>query len=277
MRLLPKSAKISGSIKLNGRDISTISNKEFNKIRGKEIAMIFQDPMTSLNPVYTVGNQLEETLKLHMGLSGETLKRRAVELLEMVSIPQPEVRVKQYPHEFSGGMRQRVMIAMALACNPSILIADEPTTALDVTIQAQILELMKDLQKKIGTSIIMITHDLGIVSDLCDRVNVMYGSQVMETANTDDLFYKTSHPYTSGLLRCLPESVQNTQSKRLVPISGSPVDLMMLPQGCAFSARCESCMKLCLNRRPDLIEVGEGHYSRCWLAALQNAEQGVKA
>ena len=233
--------------------------------------------MTSLNPVYTVGNQLEETLKLHMGLSGETLKKRAVELLEMVSIPQPEVRVKQYPHEFSGGMRQRVMIAMALACNPSILIADEPTTALDVTIQAQILELMKDLQKKIGTSIIMITHDLGIVSDLCDRVNVMYGSQVMESANTDDLFYETAHPYTSGLLRCLPESVQNTESKRLVPIAGSPVDLMMLPEGCAFSARCESCMKLCLTRRPELVEVGKGHYSRCWLAALRNAEQGVKA
>ena len=277
MRLLPPTAKVTGTIKLNGRDISTIKQKEFNKIRGNEIAMIFQDPMTSLNPVYTVGNQLEETLKLHMGLSGETLKKRAVELLEMVSIPQPEVRVKQYPHEFSGGMRQRVMIAMALACNPSILIADEPTTALDVTIQAQILELMKDLQKKIGTSIIMITHDLGIVSDLCDRVNVMYGSQVMESANTDDLFYETAHPYTSGLLRCLPESVQNTESKRLVPIAGSPVDLMMLPEGCAFSARCESCMKLCLTRRPELVEVGKGHYSRCWLAALRNAEQGVKA
>ena len=277
MRLLPPTAKVTGTIKLNGRDISGIKPKEFNKIRGKEIAMIFQDPMTSLNPVYTVGNQLEETLKLHMGLSGDALKKRAVELLDMVSIPQPEVRVKQYPHEFSGGMRQRVMIAMALACNPSILIADEPTTALDVTIQAQILELMKDLQKKIGTSIIMITHDLGIVSDLCDRVNVMYGSQVMETARTDDLFYHTSHPYTAGLLRCLPESAQNAESKRLVPIAGSPVDVMMLPEGCAFSARCESCMKLCLKRRPELTQVGDGHYSRCWLAALQNAKQGVEA
>ena len=277
MRLLPDTAKIIGTIKLKGRDISTIKTKEFNKIRGKEIAMIFQDPMTSLNPLYTVGNQLEETLKLHMGLEGAALKKRAIELLEMVSIPQPEMRIKQYPHEFSGGMRQRVMIAMALACDPAILIADEPTTALDVTIQAQILELMKDLQKKVNTSIIMITHDLGIVSDLCDRVNVMYGSQIMESANTDDLFYETAHPYTSGLLRCLPEAVQNTESKRLVPITGSPVDLMMLPEGCAFAARCDKCMKICLNKRPDLIQVGDGHYSRCWLSALRNAEQGAKA
>ena len=277
MRLLPDTAKITGTIKLKGRDISTIKTKEFNKIRGKEIAMIFQDPMTSLNPLYTVGNQLEETLKLHMGLEGAALKKRAIELLEMVSIPQPEMRIKQYPHEFSGGMRQRVMIAMALACDPAILIADEPTTALDVTIQAQILELMKDLQKKVNTSIIMITHDLGIVSDLCDRVNVMYGSQIMESANTDDLFYETAHPYTSGLLRCLPEAVQNTESTRLVPITGSPVDLMMLPEGCAFAARCDKCMKICLNKRPDLIQVGDGHYSRCWLSALRNAEQGAKA
>ena len=277
MRLLPDTAKITGTIKLKGRDISTIKTKEFNKIRGKEIAMIFQDPMTSLNPLYTVGNKLEETLKLHMGLEGAALKKRAIELLEMVSIPQPEMRIKQYPHEFSGGMRQRVMIAMALACDPAILIADEPTTALDVTIQAQILELMKDLQKKVNTSIIMITHDLGIVSDLCDRVNVMYGSQIMESANTDDLFYETAHPYTSGLLRCLPEAVQNTESKRLVPITGSPVDLMMLPEGCAFAARCDKCMKICLNKRPNLIQVGDGHYSRCWLSALRNAEQGAKA
>lgn len=277
MRLLPDTAKITGTIKLKGRDISTIKTKEFNKIRGKEIAMIFQDPMTSLNPLYTVGNQLEETLKLHMGLEGAALKKRAIELLEMVSIPQPEMRIKQYPHEFSGGMRQRVMIAMALACDPAILIADEPTTALDVTIQAQILELMKDLQKKVNTSIIMITHDLGIVSDLCDRVNVMYGSQIMESANTDDLFYETAHPYTSGLLRCLPEAVQNTESKRLVPITGSPVDLMMLPEGCAFAARCDKCMKICLSKRPELIKIGDGHYSRCWLSALKNAEQGAKA
>ena len=230
MRLLPDTARVSGSIKLKGRDIMGIPTKEFNKIRGKDIAMIFQDPMTSLNPLYTIGNQLEETLRLHMGLRGDAAKARAVELLDMVSIPQPETRLKQYPHEFSGGMRQRVMIAMALACDPAILIADEPTTALDVTIQAQILELMRDLMKKVNTAIILITHDLGIVSDLCDRVNVMYGSFIMETAETNDLFYETAHPYTRSLMRCLPESVQNIGQSRLRPITGTPVDLMMLPR-----------------------------------------------
>ena len=277
MRLLPDTARVTGKILFKGQDILKMKTKEFNKIRGKEISMIFQDPMTSLNPLYTVGNQLEEVLKLHMGLKGEAATKRAIELLDMVSIPQPETRVTQYPHEFSGGMRQRVMIAMALACDPTILIADEPTTALDVTIQAQILELMKDLQKKISTSIIMITHDLGIVSDLCDRVNVMYGSQIMESGTVDDLFYRTSHPYTRGLLRCLPESVQNLEDKRLHPIMGSPVDLMMLPAGCAFSAHCDDCMKLCLNRRPEPFEVNPGHTSRCWLTALENAAKEVQA
>ena len=277
MRLLPDTARVTGKILFKGQDILKMKTKDFNKIRGKEISMIFQDPMTSLNPLYTVGNQLEEVLKLHMGLKGEAATKRAIELLDMVSIPQPETRVTQYPHEFSGGMRQRVMIAMALACDPTILIADEPTTALDVTIQAQILELMKDLQKKISTSIIMITHDLGIVSDLCDRVNVMYGSQIMESGTVDDLFYRTSHPYTKGLLRCLPESVQNLEDKRLHPIMGSPVDLMMLPAGCAFSARCDDCMKLCLNRRPEQFEVNPGHTSRCWLTALENAAKEVQA
>ena len=277
MRLLPDTARVTGTIRLKGRDIMKIRTKEFNKIRGKDIAMIFQDPMTSLNPLYTVGNQLEETLTLHMGLKGEDARRRAIELLDMVSIPQPATRVKQYPHEFSGGMRQRVMIAMALACNPSILIADEPTTALDVTIQAQILELMRDLQKEVKTAIIMITHDLGIVSDLCDRVNVMYGSQVMESAPVDDLFYETAHPYTQGLLRCLPEAAQNAGKKRLEPITGSPVDLMMLPAGCVFASRCDKCMKLCLTRRPELFEVGTGHVSRCWLSALAKTEERREA
>ena len=277
MRLLPETAKVTGTIRFKGQDIMQMKTKDFNRIRGKEISMIFQDPMTSLTPLYTVGTQLEEVLKLHLGLKGEAATRRAVELLDMVAIPQPETRVKQYPHEFSGGMRQRVMIAMALACNPKILIADEPTTALDVTIQAQILELMKELQKKISTSIIMITHDLGIVSDLCDRVNVMYGSQIMESGSVDDLFYRTAHPYTQGLLRCLPEAVQNLEDKRLHPIMGSPVDLMMLPAGCAFSARCERCMKLCLNRRPELFEADPGHTSRCWLTALDNAAKEARA
>ncbi len=273
MRLLPDTARVTGTIRLKGRDIKKIKTKEFNKIRGKDIAMIFQDPMTSLNPLYTIGNQLEETLELHMGLKGEAAHKRAIELMDMVSIPQPEMRVKQYPHEFSGGMRQRVMIAMALACNPSILIADEPTTALDVTIQAQILELMRDLQKEVGTAIIMITHDLGIVADLCDRVNVMYGSQVMESAPVEGLFYETAHPYTQGLLRCLPEAAQNAGLKRLEPITGSPVDLMMLPQGCAFASRCDQCMKLCLTRRPELFDAGPGHVSRCWLTALRQNEE----
>ena len=269
MRLLPDTARVSGSIRLKGRDVMSIPTKEFNKIRGKDIAMIFQDPMTSLNPLYTIGNQLEETLRLHMGLRGEAASRRAIELLDMVSIPQPETRLKQYPHEFSGGMRQRVMIAMALACNPSILIADEPTTALDVTIQAQILELMRDLMKQVNTAIILITHDLGIVSDLCDRVNVMYGSYIMETATVDDLFYETAHPYTRGLMRCLPESVQNIGQSRLHPITGTPVDLMMLPEGCAFASRCDQCMKLCIKRRPELHEMKPGHASRCWRPILE--------
>ncbi len=269
MRLLPETARVTGKITLHGQDIMSVGIKAFNRIRGKELAMIFQDPMTSLNPVYTVGNQIEETLRLHMNLTGATLHRRAVELLEMVSIPQPEMRVKQYPHEFSGGMRQRVMIAMALACDPSILIADEPTTALDVTIQAQILDLIKNLQKKTGTSVILITHDLGIVADMCDRVNVMYGSQIMESGTLDDIFYRTAHPYTQGLLKCLPEKAIEEGQKRLVPIGGTPVDLMMLPEGCAFASRCESCMKLCISRRPPLTEVSDGHFSRCWLSALR--------
>ena len=275
--LLPPSASIQGKILFEGEDLLALRERQMERIRGAKIAYIPQGSGNGLNPLYTVGNQLEEVLKLHMGLKGEAATKRAIELLDMVSIPQPETRVTQYPHEFSGGMRQRVMIAMALACDPTILIADEPTTALDVTIQAQILELMKDLQKKISTSIIMITHDLGIVSDLCDRVNVMYGSQIMESGTVDDLFYRTSHPYTRGLLRCLPESVQNLEDKRLHPIMGSPVDLMMLPAGCAFSARCDDCMKLCLNRRPELFEVNPGHTSRCWLTALENAAKEVQA
>ncbi len=277
MRLLPDTAKITGEILLDGQDIGKMKLKEFNKVRGKDVAMIFQDPMTSLNPLYTVGNQLSETLRLHMGLQGQAALKRAIELLDMVSIPQPEVRVKQYPHEFSGGMRQRVMIAMALACNPHILIADEPTTALDVTIQAQILELLKDLKNRIDASIIMITHDLGIVSDLCDRVNVMYGGQLMETGTVDDLFYRTEHPYTKGLLRCLPETAAARGLTRLVPITGTPVDTMMLPPGCAFASRCTECMNLCLGKRPDLCTTNEGHQSRCWLTALGAHEQAVRA
>ncbi|MDR1061340.1 MAG: ABC transporter ATP-binding protein [Clostridiales bacterium] len=270
MRILPKSARVTGKIRVLGRDISTQREKEFNLIRGKDIAMIFQDPMTSLNPLYTVGNQLTETISQHTGLRGKAARRRAAELLALVSIPQPELRLKQFPHEFSGGMRQRVMIAMALACDPSILIADEPTTALDVTIQAQILQILRDIKERISTSIVLITHDLGIVADLCDRVNIMYGSQIMEAGATDDIFYRTAHPYTRGLLNCLPEAAAMRGKKRLVPIAGAPVDLMMLPEGCVFAARCAYCMNVCLKRRPVPADVeGERHTSRCWRAMLK--------
>ena len=273
IKLLPNTAQVTGKIDVLGHDVVNMKTKEMNKIRGKDVAMIFQDPMTSLNPLYTVGNQLTETLSLHMGLRGDAAKKRALELLDMVSIPQPELRLKQYPHEFSGGMRQRVMIAIALSCNPSVLIADEPTTALDVTIQAQILELLRDLKDKIDASIIMITHDLGIVSDICDRVNVMYGSQLMETGNVDDLFYRTAHPYTQALLKSLPDVAVMSGARRLTPILGAPVDLMMLPEGCAFASRCPSCMNVCLSRRPQLHQVGPNHYSKCWLSMLSTEGQ----
>jgi oligopeptide transport system ATP-binding protein len=274
MRLLPDTARVSGSIHLLGRDVLSMKMREYNRIRGKDIAMIFQDPMTSLNPLYTVGNQILETLTAHTDYRGGAAKKRVIELLELVSIPQPELRMQQYPHEFSGGMRQRIMIAMALACDPAILIADEPTTALDVTIQAQILELMKDIKTKLSASIILITHDLGIVADMCDRINVMYGSQIMETGFTDDLFYKAAHPYTRSLLGCLPEKAVMEKQKRLKPIKGAPVDLMMLPGGCVFAARCNYCMNLCLKQRPRLAGApGEdNHQSCCWLTMLGAGE-----
>jgi oligopeptide transport system ATP-binding protein len=277
MGLLPDTARVRGRVSFQGQDLLTMRKKEFNRIRGRDIAMIFQDPMTSLNPLYTVGNQMTETLTAHTELRGAAAKKRALELLELVSIPQPELRMDQYPHEFSGGMRQRIMIAMALACDPAVLIADEPTTALDVTIQAQILELMKNLKSKIASSIIMITHDFGIVADMCDRISVMYGSQIMETGPTDEVFYRTAHPYTASLLRCLPERAVMEKRKRLSPIKGSPVDLMMLPPGCAFASRCDDCMNLCIKRRPELSAVRgadrEDHFSRCWITALSRVSE----
>ncbi|RNB89059.1 ABC transporter ATP-binding protein [Brevibacillus nitrificans] len=253
-----------GEILFNGEDIVKKSNKEMEGIRGKDIGMIFQDPMTSLNPTMTIGSQITEGLVKHQNMSRTAARDRAIELLTMVGIPQPEKRIEQYPHEFSGGMRQRAMIAIALACSPKLLIADEPTTALDVTIQAQILDLMKDLQKKTGTSIILITHDLGVVAEMCDRVIVMYAGKVIETGTVDDIFYNPQHPYTKGLLRSVPRLDLN-RDEPLTPIFGTPPDLLRPPVGCGFTARCESAMRVCQEIDPDLTEVSTSQRAACWL------------
>lgn len=265
MRLLPESGKITnGNIVFNGNDLSEISDKEIEKIRGNEIAMIFQDPMTSLNPVFNIGTQLTEHLIKHKKISKSDAMKRAVDMLKLVGIPNPEQRLKQYPHEFSGGMRQRAMIAMALITDPKLLIADEPTTALDVTIQAQILELMKDIKKKLGTSIILITHDLGVVADMCDRINVMYGGSVIEEGTSEEIFYEYKHPYTYGLLNSVPNP-KKISKERLKPIDGQPPDLLKPPSGCPFAARCEYAMRICLNNMPKYYEVSKGHRVACHL------------
>ena len=236
---------VGGTIDFNGHRINDLSEKEFRKIRGNEVSIIFQDPMTSLNPVYTIGNQIMEVILLHTDKNKEQARARAKELLELVGINEPEKRLKQYPHELSGGMRQRVMIAIALACEPKLLIADEPTTALDVTIQAQILELMMDLKKKLGMAIIMITHDLGVVASMCDRIAVMYAGRIVEYGTTDDIFYNPKHEYTKGLLKSIPR-LDAKEHERLVPIEGTPIDLLNPPAGCPFAPRCSNCMKICL-------------------------------
>ncbi|MBZ4664358.1 MAG: transporter ATP-binding protein [Caloramator sp.] len=265
MRLLADNGKIvEGEILFEGRDLAKLPENEMQKVRGNEIGMIFQDPMTSLNPVLTIGDQLMEPLIKHKKMSKEEAFNRAVHMLELVGIPSPKSRMSQYPHEFSGGMRQRVMIAMALACEPKLLIADEPTTALDVTIQAQILELMKDLKQKINTSIILITHDLGVVADLCSRINVMYGGLIAETGSTRDIFYNPKHPYTWGLLNSVPNP-KNLVKERLKPIDGQPPDLLKPPAGCPFAPRCQYAMRICMTQRPPLFEIGEGHKAACWL------------
>ncbi|MDP4144317.1 MAG: ABC transporter ATP-binding protein [Bacillota bacterium] len=265
MRLLESNGVIKeGQILFEGKDLTKLSEKEMEKIRGNEIGMIFQDPMTSLNPVFTIGQQLMEPLIKHKKLSKKQAFDKAVEMLKMVGIPSPEKRMKQYPHEFSGGMRQRAMIAMAMVCGPKLLIADEPTTALDVTIQAQILELMKELKEKIGMSIILITHDLGVVADLCNRINVMYGGTIVESGNAKDLFYSPKHPYTWGLLKSIPNPKEDVK-ERLKPIEGQPPDLLKPPVGCPFAPRCDYAMKICMTQRPSEFEVGENHKAACWL------------
>ena len=253
-----------GEIIYDGERISGKISKEKDIEVTRKIQMIFQDPMTSLNPVFTVGHQIEESLKRHTELNKTQRTERIVELLKLVGINQPEKRVKQYPHELSGGMRQRIMIAMSLACNPKLLIADEPTTALDVTIQAQIIELLKELKEKINMSIIFITHDLGVVADICDKIAVMYAGTVVERGSVEEIFYKPQHPYTKGLLKSIPR-VDSDEHERLIPIEGNPVDLIFPPAGCAFAPRCESCMKICLENVPPVYMENEGHESACWL------------
>lgn len=264
---------IGGTIYFNGHQIEKMSEKEMRKIRGNEVSIIFQDPMTSLNPVYTIGNQITEVIRLHAGKSKKEAYDRAKELLELVGINEPTKRLKQYPHELSGGMRQRVMIAIALACEPKLLIADEPTTALDVTIQAQILELMQELRQKLGMSIIMITHDLGVVASMCERIAVMYAGHIVEYGTADEIFYEPKHEYTKGLINSIPK-LSAQEIERLVPIEGQPVDLLNPPAGCPFAPRCANCMKICLREMPPKTELSDTHYSHCWLLQKEEFEKG---
>ena len=275
MRILVEPGKIvGGEILFNGEDIVKYSKKQMREFRGKRVSIIFQDPMTSLNPTFTIGNQLREAILLHTDRNRAEANARALEMLQLVGVNEPEKRLKQYPHELSGGMRQRVMIAMALACEPDILIADEPTTALDVTIQAQILELMKDLQKKMGMAIIMITHDLGVIAEMCDEIIVMYAGRVCERGTVDEIFYNPRHEYTKGLLRSIP--TLNGGHDRLIPIAGSPVDLTNLPAGCAFASRCDHCMKICLTDQPEEVRVNDSHIASCWMNVKQVYDEAQK-
>ncbi|MBQ9299103.1 MAG: ABC transporter ATP-binding protein [Clostridia bacterium] len=263
MRILTDTGRVTqGEVLFNGEDILKYTPQQMQSFRGSRISMIFQDPMTCLNPVFTVGSQLREAIRIHTDRTKEQINARALEMLQLVGVNEPEKRLRQYPHELSGGMRQRVMIAMALACEPDILIADEPTTALDVTIQAQILELMQNLQKKMGMAIIMITHDLGVIADICDEIIVMYAGKVCERGTADEIFYNPRHEYTKGLIRSIPRVTE--KHEKLVPIAGSPVDLLNLPKGCAFASRCECAMKICLTEQPEETWVNDSHIAACW-------------
>lgn len=271
MSILAETGKIKeGHIFYKGEDLTAWSEKRLCDFRGKCCSIIFQDPMTSLNPVFTVGNQLIEAIELHTERKGKAARERALELLELVGITDPEKRLKQYPYEHSGGMRQRIMIAMALACEPDILIADEPTTALDVTIQAQILELIQDLQKKMGMAVILVTHDLGVIADMCDNIIVMYGGRICERGTASEIFYNPKHEYTKGLLRSIP-NISNMK-KKLIPIAGTPINMLNLPAGCAFCPRCDAAMKICLESVPEEITINDNHKASCWI----NIRDGIK-
>ena len=273
MQILANTGKIvSGSIKFDGKELVNAGESVMKTIRGNKISIIFQDPMTSLNPTYTIGHQLMEAITLHTGRNKRQAHERAIEMLKLVNVNEPLKRMKQYPFELSGGMRQRVMIAMALACEPDILIADEPTTALDVTIQAQILELMRSLQEELGMAIIMITHDLGVVAQMCDEVIVMDAGSICEQGTADEIFYNPKHEYTKGLMRSIPTA--DTAGQKLRPISGTPIDLLNLPEGCPFAPRCDAAMKICLKQRCGRMQINDFHQAACWVNIREGVENG---
>ena len=276
--LLQKPGKVvGGQITFDGQDLLSFDEEQMRNIRGKDISMIFQNPMTCLNPVYTIGNQLMEALQCHDDkITKEEAWDRAVHMLELVGINNAEKRMTQYPHEHSGGMRQRAMIAMALISEPKLLIADEPTTALDVTIQAQILDVMKDIQKRVNTSIIFITHNLGVVAEVCDKVSVMYAGKIVEQGDVNDIFYNPQHPYTKALLASMPR-LDEDGHERLIPIEGTPIDLLNPPQGCNFGPRCKDCRKICLSKKPPYADLGNGHISACWLHFMEGAAKKEEA
>ena len=276
MQILAETGKITqGEVLYKGDNITKWGERQMRSFRGKCCSIIFQDPMTSLNPVFTVGNQIMEAIVLHTEKRGQAARDRALEMLQLVGINEPDKRLKQYPYELSGGMRQRVMIAMALACEPDVLIADEPTTALDVTIQAQILELMQDLQKKMGMAIVMVTHDLGVIAEMCDEIIVMYGGRICERGTADEIFYNPRHEYTKGLLRSIPD-IKNMK-ERLIPISGTPINMLNMPKGCAFCPRCDSAMKICLEAVPEEIRINENHLASCWCNVRDARKNGEGA